>query len=164
MTVGDRLKRFRKRKNLTQKQLGLAAGFDKLGADVRIAQYESGTRRPKGKYVERLAAIVGVQPSALEVPDINNYKALFQLLFALEDEYDLHICTDEIGLPYLMPKDPTSHESDGFMEWSKKHEQLKNGEITQEEYDEWRYNYPMSAARENHKKLMELWDKKKNGE
>ena len=53
MTVGDRLKRFRKRKNLTQKQLGLAAGFDKLGADVRIAQYESGTRRPKGKYVER---------------------------------------------------------------------------------------------------------------
>ena len=115
MTVGDRLKRFRKRKNLTQKQLGLAAGFDKLGADVRIAQYESGTRRPKGKYVERLAAIVGVQPSALEVPDINNYEALFQLLFALEDEYDLHICTDEIGLPYLMPKDPTSHESDGFM-------------------------------------------------
>ena len=129
MTVGDRLKRFRKRKNLTQKQLGLAAGFDKLGADVRIAQYESGTRRPKGKYVERLAAIVGVQPSALEVPDINNYEALFQLLFALEDEYDLHICTHEI-----------------------------------EEYDEWRYNYPMSAARENHKKLMELWDKKKNGE
>lgn len=63
-----------------------------------------------------------------------------------------------------MPKDPTSHESDGFMKWSKKHEQLKNGEITQEEYDEWRYNYPMSAARENHKKLMELWDKKKNGE
>ena len=63
-----------------------------------------------------------------------------------------------------MPKDPTSRESDGFMEWSKKHEQLKNGEITQEEYDEWRYNYPMSAARENHKKLMELWDKKKNGE
>ena len=84
MTVGDRLKRFRKRKNLTQKQLGLAAGFDKLGADVRIAQYESGTRRPKGKYVERLAAIVGVQPSALEVPDINNYKRYFSFFSHLK--------------------------------------------------------------------------------
>ncbi len=43
-------------------------------------------------------------------------------------------------------------------------DRVASGKITQEEYDEWRYNYPMSAARENHKKLMELWDKKKNGE
>ena len=77
MTVGQRLKRFRTRKGLTQKQLGLAVGFDNRTADIRIAQYETGTRKPKDKYIEKLAAIVNVQPSALEVPEIKNYEHLF---------------------------------------------------------------------------------------
>ena len=97
MTVGQRLKRFRTRKGLTQKQLGLAIGFDNRTADIRIAQYETGTRKPKEKYIEKLAAIVGVQPSALEVGDIDNYEHLFQLLFALEDEYGFKISKDENG-------------------------------------------------------------------
>ena len=30
--------------------------------------------------------------------------------------------------------------------WSKQHQKLLNGEITKEEYDEWRYSYPASVA------------------
>ena len=29
-----------------------------------------------------------------------------------------------------------------FSAWQKQAEKLKNGEITKEEYDHWRYNYP----------------------
>ena len=165
MTVGDRLKRFRKRKNLTQKKLGLGAGFDKLAADVRIAQYESGTRRPKGKQIGALASVLNVQPSALEIPDIKNYEALFQLLFALEDEYDLHISVDENWTPCLVPdRFSQSHEYSAFKEWYKKHELLKNGQITQEEYDDWRYRFPISSAEETHKALKEVRQKKKEEE
>lgn len=35
---------------------------------------------------------------------------------------------------------------DIFSAWSKESEKLKNGEITKEEYDTWRYNYPKAEA------------------
>lgn len=162
MTVGQRLKRFRTRKGLTQKQLGLAVGFDNRTADIRIAQYETGTRKPKDKYIEKLAAIVNVQPSALEVPEIKNYEHLFQLLFALEDEYGLKISKDEHGTPCLVPDIySSSSHCDTFKAWYKKYEQLKNGEITQEQYDDWRYQYPASSARETHEALKALRQKEK---
>lgn len=31
---------------------------------------------------------------------------------------------------------------DMFHAWQEQAEKLKSGEITQEEYDQWRYNYP----------------------
>lgn len=162
MTVGQRLKRFRTRKNLTQKQLGLAVGFDKRTADIRIAQYESGTRKPKGQYTEKLAAAVGVQPSALDIQDIPTDEYLFQLLFAIEDEYSFKISKDENGLPCLSlgqldksgnynSKQAKNYER--LCAWYKKAELLKNGEITEKEYDDWRYNFPLSYANETHQAL-----------
>ena len=42
------------------------------------------------------------------------------------------------GKPYLSMFDM-------FHEWQEQAEKLKSGEITQEEYDQWRYNYPKNA-------------------
>ena len=42
--MGDKIHRIRDFRGMTQKQLGIAVGFDEKSADVRIAQYESGTR------------------------------------------------------------------------------------------------------------------------
>ncbi|MCD7955640.1 MAG: helix-turn-helix domain-containing protein [Lachnospiraceae bacterium] len=44
VTVGQRIKYFRKRKGMTQRQLAVAAGLPEHNADVRITQYESGRR------------------------------------------------------------------------------------------------------------------------
>ena len=41
MAVGDRIKRVRQFRGLTQKELGKLVGFDEKTADIRIAQYES---------------------------------------------------------------------------------------------------------------------------
>lgn len=35
---------------------------------------------------------------------------------------------------------------DMFSAWQKEAERLKNGEITKDEYDTWRYNYPRIEA------------------
>ena len=32
--------------------------------------------------------------------------------------------------------------SEMFIDWQRQAEKYKNGEITKEEYDHWRYNYP----------------------
>lgn len=47
MAIGERIHYFRVKRGLTQKQLGLGLGFPEKSADVRMAQYESGTRTPK---------------------------------------------------------------------------------------------------------------------
>ena len=49
--MGDKIHRIRDFRGMTQKQLGKAVGFDEKSADVRIAQYESGTRRSEERRV-----------------------------------------------------------------------------------------------------------------
>ena len=43
MTIGEKIKNARNLRGLTQKELGIKLGFDEKSADVRVAQYESGT-------------------------------------------------------------------------------------------------------------------------
>lgn len=47
MAIGKRIKFFRNRKGIMQKQLGEILGFLGKISDVRMAQYESETRVPK---------------------------------------------------------------------------------------------------------------------
>lgn len=45
--VGERIKRIRTFRGLTQRELGLKLGYEKRNADVRVVQYESGYRVPQ---------------------------------------------------------------------------------------------------------------------
>ena len=94
MTIGERIKRIRMKRGMTQKELGLALGFPERSADVRIAQYESGTRKPKDDLIAQMAAILHVNPHAISSVDYGTYIGLMYTLFDLEDTYGLHV--DEI--------------------------------------------------------------------
>ena len=84
-------------------------------------------------------------------PDIvlTKYKiAIFYTLFTLEDLYGLHI--DEIDGELCLRLDKSKGTTylsmfDMFHAWQEQAEKLKSGKITQEEYDQWRYNYPKNA-------------------
>ena len=47
MAIGERIHFFRTLRGMTQKYLGMALGFPEKSADVRLAQYENGSRTPK---------------------------------------------------------------------------------------------------------------------
>ena len=47
-----------------------------------------------------------------------------------------------------------------FSAWQKQAEKLKNGEITKDEYDQWRYTYPESKVECTREALDELRVKK----
>lgn len=68
--IGDKLHRIRDFRGMTQKQRGVAVGFDEKSADVRIAQYESGTRTPKQALVEKLADVLDVNSRFLADDEI----------------------------------------------------------------------------------------------
>lgn len=91
MSPGRRIRHYRMLRGMTQKALGIAAGFSPETADIRIAQYESGVRTPKHALLCTLAEALGVSPSALDIPRIKSHRVLKQLLLALEDEYGLTV-------------------------------------------------------------------------
>ena len=47
MAIGERIRFFRNLRGMTQKSLGMSIGFAEKTADIRMAQYESGTRTQK---------------------------------------------------------------------------------------------------------------------
>lgn len=154
MAFGKRIKLIRQLRGLTQRELGEQLGFSGKAADIRIAQYESETRKPKDKIAEAMAFRLDVPTFALDVPNIDTRYGILHTLFALEDEEGFMI--DNIdGTPCIrLDKEHNNYLT--FFEmlnsWSKEHQKLLNGEITKEEYDEWRYSYPASVAINTRKK------------
>ena len=68
MAISERIHFFRLMRGMTQKYLGTAIGFPEKSADVRLAQYETGTRKPKADLTNALAQVLDVSPQALDVP------------------------------------------------------------------------------------------------
>ena len=93
MATGERIRFIRNLRGITQKFLGLKVGFSDRTADIRIAQYESGSRTPKADLIEKIADTLDVSTEALNVPDIDSYTGLMHTLFAIEDLYGLKIDT-----------------------------------------------------------------------
>ena len=85
MAIGERIHFFRLLRGMTQKYLGMSLGFPEKSADVRLAQYETGSRTPKADLTAALAEVLDVSPHALSVPDIDSYVGLMHTLFTLED-------------------------------------------------------------------------------
>lgn len=145
MAIGERIHFIRNLRGMTQKYLGMRVGFPERSADIRMAQYESGKRTPKGSLVEAIAYYLGVSPKALAIPDIEDEHSVMHTLFALEDIYGLKIelldgkaciyADDSVGT-----KPNSLHER--FSAWQREADKYYRGEITREEYDRWRYTYP----------------------
>ena len=120
-------------------------GFPEKSADVRMAQYESGTRTPKAELTAALANELGVSPHALNVPNIDSYIGLMHTLFTLEDIYGLSIERRDGAVVFRI--DPRKGKdaariSEMVYAWAPVAEKYRAGEIGKDDYDKWRYNYP----------------------
>ena len=138
MAIGERIHFFRLLRGMTQKYLGTAVGFPERSADVRLAQYETGSRKPKADLMAALAQV-------LDVPDIDSYIGLMHTLFTLEDIYGLTVseADGEVCLKVNKDKGKNAAElSKMLCAWKEQADKLSSEEISREEYDNWRYHYP----------------------
>ena len=145
MAIGERIHFFRVLRGMTQKFLGMSVGFPEKSADVRLAQYETGTRTPKADLTAELAKVLDVSPMALDVPNIDSYLGLMHTLFTLEDVYGLKIGEIDGEVCLRLDKFKGNYYKilfEMFYSWNEQAQKLKNGKITKEEYDRWRYHYP----------------------
>lgn len=145
MAIGERIRFFRNLCGMTQKYLGQVVGFPEKTADIRMAQYESGSRTPKTDLTNKLAEVFDISPQALSVPDIDSYIGLMHTLFTLEDRYGLTVEKTENGVSMRVDsrkgKD-AAELSEMINAWAEQAEKYRKGDISREDYDKWRYNYP----------------------
>lgn len=153
MTIGEKIKNTRNLRGLTQKELGIKLGFDEKSADVRIAQYESGTRTPKSELLSEIAFILDVNVNSLKNPSLKNTETFIHLLFDLEQEskkqhinnFSIISVPDEFGnsQPALQFHNHLLNEF--LSEWQLRRKELNEKIITEEEYEEWMMNFPATS-------------------
>ena len=143
--VGKHIRKFRMMRGMTQKALGKAVGFSSRSASVRIAQYECGARTPKLELLKQIADVLHVSVDALTTPDFENAADLMHTLFALEDTnfFSILSLADNIEL-WSDTEDNSVPLAVRIMlkTWAELRHKYSCGEISKEEYDQWRYNFP----------------------
>ena len=149
MAVGDRIKRVRNFRGMTQRELGVAIGFEFKTADVRVAQYESGTRTPKADTLRKISEVLDVNYRSLYEPTRYAAEDIMYTLFELDEHYggmDVYDVEDHSD-----PFSPARHKAvafkylilDLFMaEWQQRKKDLADGTISKAEYLEWKLNWP----------------------
>lgn len=166
MTVGEKIKYIRTFRNMTQKQLGAAIGLPEKGADNRMAQYETNYRIPKKDMLMDIAKALHVNPINFITPVSGSAEDIMQTFFWLDvDNPDaLHFfpmvpskkkygAGKEIkaeydnndDMPAIPPVGMWFHYNtvNEFMhEWMVHKQELADGEITPDEYLEWKLNWP----------------------
>lgn len=155
MTLGDKIRKYRILKGLTQAQLG---SMVKLTGD-RIRQYENDVRKPKDGKLFEIADALDINPSTLAEPDFNDPTSVMHVLFELEDIYGLHF--EKVGDNYQLAFSKGEYSSanwiiEGLAAWVKKRDELQpdindsNSTITDKknDYIRWKARYPYNFAEE----------------
>lgn len=149
MSIGERIKKARVFRGMTQKELGIAVGFNEKNADVRIAQYESNSRRPKDNLLYKMADVLDVGFFALYEPRQYNAESIMYSLFdqgndPLRVQLEEVLTTDGLQRPQkrIAIIYNYDHLDEYLREWKLRREQVLNHTITVKEYTEWVVNWP----------------------
>ena len=168
MTTGEKIKRIRLHRKMTQKELGDAVG---LTAN-RIAQYEMGYRVPKAALLEKMAEAMKVAYLALNEPKTNDLFGVMETLFWLEEDIPGILTLTQVEPDAENPPNPYIPVGDVFLRgnaiipptwespvvlwsesemlnrffraWGAKQKARNTKQITQEEYFEWKICWPVS--------------------
>ena len=149
MTLGEKIRKYRILHNLSQKELGLKLGFSNTTADVRIRQYESGTKIPRDDIRQKMADVLDVDISALSDIDIKSDEDVMQVLFYLSEIFDMDIekTDDKFYLSFPANQDNREQLISYLNVWYAQKKNLRNtangtsGESIRE-YELWKSRFP----------------------
>lgn len=173
MTIGFRIRKIRNFRDITQKELGIKCGYSEESADVCIRQYENDKKIPRDDKLRIISETLGISYSVFKPESIKH--EFIQNLFWFEEMFgDIDVFPFEIIniKPETNPEFDWEYKAiynranEGRMisdipiglnfndyeineyirGWMKKKQELQNGLITEEQYFEWKINWPESAS------------------
>lgn len=146
MQVGERIRQARKHRGITQRELGLKAGFPEKSADTRIAQYEIGARVPKKGVRDKIAEVLDINPRYLYDSDIYSVEDIMFTLFEIDEHYFLHLAPGKDDGQKVVKMNVQYVPLNNLLEgWMKKKQEYLNDKISKDEYMEWKLHWPDSA-------------------
>ena len=149
MTLGEKIRKYRLLKGMTQKDLGLKVGFSSTTADSRIRKYESNLMAPKEDIRGRLVEVLEVDPSALSDIDIQSAEDIMQVLFFLEETCGMNIerTAEKTSLTFNNANKDIPLLISYFYAWHAQKQNLpdKDGDNNNEasaSYEKWKARFP----------------------
>lgn len=140
MNIGKKIQRARKLRGMTLRMLGLELGFSYKTSEVRVAQYENSSRMPRAEMLEKIADILKINPKSLDpTPDFEDPEQVMQTFFDLEESgYDIDV---RRSCDKVLAVIDGSKIEDQLEEWKEVKSRLKKGQISEKEYDAWKYEW-----------------------
>ncbi|MSS43395.1 helix-turn-helix transcriptional regulator [Anaerosalibacter bizertensis] len=142
MISGEKLKKLRLLRELTQKELAIKSDL----TDSAIRNYELGYRSPNKKQLLKIAEALECDVSALIDHTPISVFEFMQILFDYEDDLKIKPLIEESSIGLI------SHDenfNDFLVEWDEMRKKHYNEEITDDEFEDWKLSYPKKSRLKN---------------
>ncbi|MCH3944671.1 MAG: helix-turn-helix domain-containing protein [Lachnospiraceae bacterium] len=131
LAMGRSIRTLRSKRNLTQKELANLSGI----SESSLRSYELGARYPKAECIVAIAEALGVPPESLDTCNITTELELLHALFRAENQLGIFIdCYGLVG-------GGSKKMQEAMNKWCRMSLKLKEGEITEEQYQDWKDTY-----------------------
>ncbi len=145
MNLGDKIKKYRVLRGLTQTKLGEMVGFSKTTANSRIRKYETNEMAPKADIRQKIAEALDVDMSSLSDIDINTEEDVLHTLFLLEEEYGMEINKDgdKITLSFNASENNNQKLMGYLCNWASIKNSTADDKDSLAQYENWKARFPM---------------------
>ena len=146
--IGDRIRYYRLKREMTQKQLAEKCGLN----ESTIRNYELGNRTPKLEIIEDIANALEVSQFAIREPSLSSLFSSLHVLFSMEILHGMHPEMID-GEPYLaFPSIKGGVEKGSLFgmavaSWAEAYKKWQDGEIDEKTYRDWTEKYPEAAIK-----------------
>ena len=139
MISGKKLKQIRLFRKLTQKELAAMSGI----TDAAIRNYESENRSPNIRQLRKIANALECDISALIDHEPNSIFEIMHIIFNYEKETKFRPQAWQCEPTALLSHNP--HFDDFLVEWDEMRKKHYNGEISDEELEDWKLSFPKKS-------------------
>lgn len=138
LSQGSRLSYVRQYRHLYQEDVAKKLGLSGERCERTIQNYERNARVPKQDRLEELANIYNVNVNAIREYDFKKNIDVVYILMWLEEQWDSYYI-DLIKNKYIFNNN-TTEMIELYNEWMEMREKKSAGEITPDDYLEWKLN------------------------
>ena len=139
MISGKKLKQIRLFRKLTQKELAIMSEL----TDAAIRNYELGNRSPNIEQLRKIADALECDISALIDHEPNSIFEIMHIIFDYEKEMKFRPLTGQGEPTALLSHNP--HFDDFLVECDEMRKKHYNGEISDEELEDWKLSFPKKS-------------------
>lgn len=138
MISGEKLRKLRLLRGLTQKELARMSGL----TDSAIRNYELGYRSPDENQLKKIADALQCDASALVDHTPISIFEFMQIIFDYENDFKIRPLVEGSTTGLLFHNEDFNNF---ILEWEDMRRKHYDGEISDDEFDDWKLSYPKKS-------------------